>query len=101
MNAIATVSPPSRRRRLAAPCTAPPRRLPLSLPGDGLARRSFQGRFALMSLTMLLRSAAAAVAAWAVATATAADWKPADGPLLTRWAKDVKPDKAWPEYPRP
>ena len=33
--------------------------------------------------------------------AAAADWKPADGPLLTRWAKDVKADNAWPEYPRP
>ena len=31
----------------------------------------------------------------------AADWKPAQGPLATRWAKDVSPDKALPEYPRP
>jgi hypothetical protein len=30
-----------------------------------------------------------------------ADWKPANGPLMTRWAKDVSPDKALPEYPRP
>jgi hypothetical protein len=29
------------------------------------------------------------------------DWKPAAGPLMTRWAKDVTPDKALPEYPRP
>jgi concanavalin A-like lectin/glucanase superfamily protein/glycosyl hydrolase family 2 len=29
------------------------------------------------------------------------DWKPAAGPLLTKWAKDVSPDKVWPEYPRP
>ena len=28
-------------------------------------------------------------------------WKPAEGPLKTRWAKDVSPDKALPEYPRP
>ncbi len=28
-------------------------------------------------------------------------WKPADGPLMTRWAKDVFPDRALPEYPRP
>ena len=34
------------------------------------------------------------------ATATAA-WQPAQGPLMTRWAKDVKPDEALPEYPRP
>jgi beta-galactosidase/beta-glucuronidase len=32
--------------------------------------------------------------------ATAA-WQPAQGPLMTRWAKDVKPDQALPEYPRP
>ena len=30
-----------------------------------------------------------------------ADWKPAAGPLMTRWAKDVGPDNALPEYPRP
>jgi hypothetical protein len=28
-------------------------------------------------------------------------WKPAQGPLRTRWAADVKPDKVHPEYPRP
>ncbi len=26
---------------------------------------------------------------------------PTAGPLLTRWAKDVSPEKALPEYPRP
>jgi hypothetical protein len=36
-----------------------------------------------------------------VSPALAADWKPADGPLLTKWAKDVTADKALPEYPRP
>jgi hypothetical protein len=30
-----------------------------------------------------------------------ADWKPAPGPLMTRWAKDVSPEKVHPEYPRP
>ncbi len=30
-----------------------------------------------------------------------ADWQPAKGPLATRWAKDVAPDKAHPDYPRP
>ena len=34
-------------------------------------------------------------------TATAAEWQPAKGPLMTRWAKDVKADKSHPEYPRP
>lgn len=33
--------------------------------------------------------------------AHAADWKPAVGPLTTRWAKDVSPEKVHPEYPRP
>ena len=33
--------------------------------------------------------------------ATAAEWKPAPGPLMTRWAKDVSPTNALPEYPRP
>jgi hypothetical protein len=31
----------------------------------------------------------------------AADWQPAKGPLMTRWAKDVSPEKVLPEYPRP
>jgi hypothetical protein len=29
------------------------------------------------------------------------DWQPAKGPLMTKWAKDVTPDKVHPEYPRP
>src|SRR5438874_3256106 len=29
------------------------------------------------------------------------DWKPAASPLVTRWAKDVSPTNARPEYPRP
>ena len=36
-----------------------------------------------------------------LASAFAADWKPAAGPLMTKWAKDVKPSKVLPEYPRP
>jgi hypothetical protein len=35
------------------------------------------------------------------AAASAADWQPAKGPLMTRWAKDVSPKNAHPEYPRP
>lgn len=30
-----------------------------------------------------------------------AQWKPAKGPLMTRWAADVTPDSAHSEYPRP
>jgi len=33
--------------------------------------------------------------------ARADDWKPAAGPLSTRWTKDVSPQNALPEYPRP
>jgi hypothetical protein len=29
------------------------------------------------------------------------EWKPARGPLMTRWAKDVTPERVHPEYPRP
>jgi len=35
------------------------------------------------------------------ATVSAAEWKPAAGPLMSRFAKDVHPDKVWTEYPRP
>src|SRR5437764_13251751 len=28
-------------------------------------------------------------------------WEPAAGPLQTRWAKDVSPKNALPDYPRP
>jgi beta-galactosidase/beta-glucuronidase len=34
-------------------------------------------------------------------TVRAEEWKPAEGPLKTRWAKDVSPANALPEYPRP
>lgn len=30
-----------------------------------------------------------------------AEWQPARGPLMTRWAKDVSPENAHREYPRP
>ncbi len=33
--------------------------------------------------------------------ADAEDWRPAKAPLMTRWAADVSPDNAHPEYPRP
>lgn len=33
--------------------------------------------------------------------ASAAGWAPAEGPLATRWTKDVTPKNALPEYPRP
>jgi beta-galactosidase/beta-glucuronidase len=33
--------------------------------------------------------------------AVAADWKPAAAPLMTKWGKQVTPENAWREYPRP
>ena len=30
-----------------------------------------------------------------------ADWKPVEGRIMTRWAKEVTPANAWNEYPRP
>src|SRR5262245_32856415 len=41
------------------------------------------------------------VAVCLVAVPARAEWKPADGPLMTKWARDVSPDKVHPEYPRP
>ena len=38
--------------------------------------------------------------AWAVPV-LAADWKPAEVSIPTRWTADVSPDNALPEYPRP
>ena len=35
------------------------------------------------------------------AAAAQAQWKPVPGAIASRWAKDVSPDNALPEYPRP
>lgn len=37
----------------------------------------------------------------AVGAEAQSGWKAAPTPLSTRWAKDVNPNKVWPEYPRP
>ena len=47
----------------------------------------------LLSLTLLM--------SMSQITASAEEWKPVDGHLLTRWAQDVDPKAPWPEYPRP
>ena len=36
-----------------------------------------------------------------VAGAIAAEWKPAPGPLLTKWGRELKPSAVWNQYPRP
>ena len=42
-----------------------------------------------------------ALLTWVAGAAAGQEWKPVEGQLMTRWAKDVTPDKALPEYPRP
>ncbi len=50
-------------------------------------------RYRLLNLCVFLLAFAS--------TRSAETWTPAQGPLLTRWAKDVNPNNAWREYPRP
>jgi len=50
----------------------------------------------LFSFTLLLLAIPARFAAGA-----GTNWSPAPGPLLTRWAAEVNPANAHPEYPRP
>ncbi len=45
--------------------------------------------------------AALSLAAVACLNAADSDWKPAQGPLVTRWAREVTPETAHREYPRP
>ncbi len=52
-------------------------------------------RFATVAVTALLSLG------FLNSTQAAEKWAPAKGPLMTRWAKDVKPSKVHPEYPRP
>ncbi|HYW78787.1 MAG TPA: glycoside hydrolase family 2, partial [Thermoguttaceae bacterium] len=55
-----------------------------------------------MNRFALLISMAAVTAAIAPGVAQEqSSWKPVDGPLMTRWAKEVSPDNVLPEYPRP
>ena len=51
-------------------------------------------------MTMRVR-AASLLLLFVVSVANADDWQPADGPLMTRWAAEVSPENALPEYPRP
>lgn len=50
---------------------------------------------------LIQNSVLLALACAATNFCAAADWQPAKAPLMTRWAKDVTPDNALPEYPRP
>jgi len=54
----------------------------------------------LQTAFMLFVLAATACLAWAC-HAPAAEWSPVPGHIMTPFAKDVRPDNALPEYPRP
>src|SRR5687767_14072596 len=49
----------------------------------------------------LAESAEPGGAAEPAGAATGAAWQPAKGPLMSKFARDVKPDQPLPEYPRP
>lgn len=51
-----------------------------------------------LAATLLIGGSAVQVASLAQA---ADDWKPVADRMMTPWAKDVAPDSAWQEYPRP
>src|SRR5262249_5755317 len=55
--------------------------------------------------TLATHVATAAAALFSIASAVQAageaNWQPAKGPLMTRWAADVSPDKLSTEYPTP
>ncbi len=54
-----------------------------------------------MEKLLLKLSLVSAVVVLCAAPARAEEWTPATGPLMTRWSKDVSPEKPLPEYPRP
>jgi hypothetical protein len=54
-----------------------------------------------MRNTSRLLSSAFVFTVFKCAQAAPGDWKPADGPLMTRWAKEVSPANVHQEYPRP
>ena len=49
----------------------------------------------------MVRGLAGVILLLALPIAANADWKPAKGPLMTRWATTVSPSRVHPEYPRP
>ena len=49
------------------------------------------------TINSLIIASLGCASAWAAVDS----WQPAQGPLKTRWAKDVSPANAHPEYPRP
>ncbi|HEX6986867.1 MAG TPA: hypothetical protein VF170_15935, partial [Planctomycetaceae bacterium] len=50
---------------------------------------------------MRIRRSWLAAVAFLAGPLAAAEWKPAEAPIMTRWAKEVTPENVLPEYPRP
>src|SRR5262245_4882743 len=65
-----------------------------------LSRKRLQGGRP-MKLVRCAAAACLSIAIFHQVPVQAADWAPAQGPLMTRWAKDVRSDNVLPEYPRP
>jgi hypothetical protein len=55
----------------------------------------------MCSIFRSLLAPLAMVMAFVAAPCAAVEWKPASAPLMTRWGKEVTPENAWREYPRP
>ena len=66
-------------------------------------RSPFFERFSMKKsfLTGVVSALLGVVAIASAQNVFSADWKPAEGPLLSKFAKDVDPSKPLPEYPRP
>ena len=64
----------------------------LGFGGSALSRANIGRTVVFVTLLSLLSTSC---------LAAPSDWHPAKGRLMTRWAKDVSPEKAHPEYPRP
>jgi len=60
--------------------------------GSPATTRLYHGKQAILLAALLVAC---------MCLAAGAEWKPADGPLMTKWARDVSPDNVHAEYPRP
>jgi len=56
---------------------------------------------AIAVAAMVIHASVGSLLAQAQPTAAAGPWQPVPGQIMTRWAKDVSPEKVLPEYPRP
>lgn len=54
-----------------------------------------------MKKVAILAALALAVPSLAQNAGKPQTWKPVEGKIMTKWAKDVDPKNPWPEYPRP